>query len=217
MPMFVERKAAGEALAEQLLTYQDRADVAILALPRGGVPVAYEIAKVLHAPLDVLIVRKLGVPGQEELAMGAIASGGARVINRDVVRDMAISERAIEAAIELKQQELLRRERNYRNGRPPIEVKDRIVIVVDDGIATGATMRAAVAALKQLHPSRIIVAVPTSSVDASIKLHQEADEVVCLATPEPYFSVGNWYQDFSQTSDAEVRALLESHELQTAS
>lgn len=189
--------------------YAGRPEVIVLALPRGGVPVAYEVATALGAPLDVFLVRKLGVPGHEELAMGAVASGGVRVLNTEVVEALGISEQAIEGVAQQELRELERRERVYRGGRPPPELRDRVVILVDDGLATGSSMRAAVAAVRQQHPRRIVVAVPTAAAETCEDFRREVDEVVCLSTPEPFYAVGLWYRDFSQTSDDEVRALLE--------
>jgi len=206
--VFADRRQAGRVLARTLGAYADRADVIVLALPRGGVPVAYEVAQALHAPLDVFIVRKLGVPGHEEYAMGALATGGMRVLNDSVVRALGISQAAVEAVTRSEQQELERRERLYRGDLPPPEVHDRTVILVDDGLATGSTMLAAVKALKTRAPGRIVVAVPTAAADTCEDLRREADEVICASTPEPFRAVGLWYQDFSQTSDEEVRALL---------
>jgi putative phosphoribosyl transferase len=180
----------------------------VLALPRGGVPVAFEIAKALHAPLEVFLVRKLGVPGQEELAMGAVASGGVRVLNEDIVQSLGIANEAIERVAAKESAELERRERVYRGHRPFPELKGKTVICVDDGIATGATMRAAVTALRQAHPATLMVAAPTSARDTYEQLQREADKVVCLATPEPYIAVGLWYEQFPQTSDEEVKRLL---------
>ena len=208
MTLFDDRRDAGVALAAELTRYRGRDDVVILALPRGGVPVAYEVARSLGAPLDVMIVRKLGVPGQEELALGALASGGLRVLNHGIIRALGIDEDDIEAVARREQHEIERRERAYRGDRPPPELAGRVVIVIDDGIATGATMRAAVAALRQREPARLIVAVPTAASDSCDRLRHEADEVVCLATPEPYIAVGRWYRHFDQTSDGEVRELL---------
>jgi predicted phosphoribosyltransferase len=203
-----DRYDAGRILAGQLTAYADRADVLVLALPRGGVPVAHEIAQALHAPLDVFLVRKLGLPGHEELAMGAIASGGVRVLNEDVVRVLQVSDDVIETVAAAEQQELERRERLYRGERPPLDVRGKIVILVDDGLATGASMRAAVAALRQMGPARIVVAVPVGSAETCAEMHDVADEVVCGYTPEAFRAVGLWYEDFSQTTDAEVRELL---------
>ncbi|HKI38383.1 MAG TPA: phosphoribosyltransferase [Gemmataceae bacterium] len=206
---FPDRAAAGRALAQQLGHYANRRDVLVLALPRGGVPVAYEVARALNAPLDVFLVRKLGVPGQEELAMGAIASGGVRVLNEEVVRLLGIPDEVIDSVAEAEWRELARRERAYRDDRPPPEVRGRTVILIDDGLATGTTMRAAVAALRQMGPARIVVAVPVAAAATADELRDEVDDVVCLQTPEPFYAVGSWYEDFAQTSDAEVHALLE--------
>ena len=205
---FRDRRDAGRMLAEQLSVYAGRPDVVVLALPRGGVPVAYEVARVLHAPLDVFLVRKLGVPGHEELAMGAVATGGVHVLNDQIVRALGIPPRVIDAVAAWQQQELARRERLYRDDRPSVDVKGRTVILVDDGLATGATMRAAVAALRQQHPARLVVAVPTAAPETCDELRAEADDVVCAITPEPFYSVGLWYEDFAQTTDDEVRELL---------
>jgi predicted phosphoribosyltransferase len=205
---FRNRTDAGRQLAEKLSAYADRTDVLVLALPRGGVPVGYEVARALGAPLDVFLVRKLGVPGYEELAMGAVASGGVRVLNDEIVRGLGISEDEIEAAVARELRELSRRARLYRGDRPPPDVAGRTVILVDDGLATGATMRAAVAALRQQQPARIVVAVPTASPDTCEALKAEADDVICAMTPEPFFAVGHWYEDFTQTTDNEVRELL---------
>ena len=207
--VFRDRSEAGQFLAEKLEADAGRPDVLVLALPRGGVHVGYEVAHALHAPLDVYLVRKLGVPGHEELAMGAIASGGVRVLNRDVVGALGIPEEIIEQVAANELQELQRRERIYRGKRPPPDVQGRIVILVDDGLATGSTMRAAVAALRRQQPAKIIVAVPVGSVETCAEMRQEADEVVCASTPDPFAAVGYWYEDFSQTTDEEVHSLLE--------
>jgi putative phosphoribosyl transferase len=190
------------------MSYADRSDVLVLGLPRGGVPVAYEVAKALHAPLDICLVRKLGVPAHKELAMGAIASGGVRVLNYEVVSWLRISGKTIDevAARELK--ELQRRDRAYRGDRPQPEMRDRTVILVDDGIATGATIRAAIAVIKSQHPARLIVATPVAPPSTCEELKTEVDEVVCLTTPELFYAIGLWYEDFSQTTDDEVRELL---------
>jgi predicted phosphoribosyltransferase len=219
---FTDRTEAGKLLAAKLVAakltrYAGRGDTIVLALPRGGVPVAFEIARALGAPLDVFLVRKLGLPGQEELAMGAIASGGVRVLNRDVVGFLAIPDSIIDAVAQYEQQELERRERLYRGDRPAPEVRGHTVILVDDGLATGSTMRAAVAALKKLEPGRIIVAVPVAPPSAVEALEHEVDEVVSVFTPEPFDGVGRWYRDFSQTSDQEVRDLLEQSNTQVTS
>ncbi len=188
--------------------YAGRGDVLVLALPRGGVPVGFEVARALKVPLDVFLVRKLGVPGREELAMGAIATAGVRLINRNVVHHLNIPARVIDEVAAVERAELERREREYRDDRPPPEVAGRTVILVDDGLATGASMRAAVAALRQGHPARIVVAVPIASVATCEEFRDLVDEVVCAQTPEPFHAVGIWYEDFSQTTDDEVRKLL---------
>jgi|SRR5689334_7633563 len=206
---FRDRAHAGQLLSKQLTAYANRADVIVLALPRGGVPVAREIARRLHAPLDVFVVRKLGAPGQEELAMGAIASGGVRVLNQDVVESMGIPAHVIESVTVQEASELARRERLYRGDRPAPDVTGRIAILVDDGLATGATMRAAIAALRLMTPRRIVVAVPIAAVPTRREFAREVDEIVCLQTPEPFFSVGFWYDDFSQTTDEDIREMLE--------
>ncbi len=206
---FRDRTDAGQCLAQKLSAYAGRPDVLVLALPRGGVPVAFEVAQALKVPLDVFLVRKLGVPGHEELAMGAIASGGIRVLNEDVIRGLNVSSRAIDAVSDRELRELERRERAYRDDRPPVEVRGRTVILVDDGLATGSTMRAAVAALRRLGPARLIVAVPTAPESACAELAHEADLCIAAITPEPFYAVGVWYLDFAQTTDEEVRDLLE--------
>ena len=205
---FRDRRAAGQALAASLTAYADQADVIVLALPRGGVPVGYEVAMALHLPLDVFLVRKLGVPGHEELAMGAIASGGAMVLNHDVIADMAISEQTLDLVAAAEDAELARREWAYRNGRPALHVAGQGVILVDDGLATGATMRVALISLRQEQPRHLIAAVPVAPAPTCDLLRSLADEVVCLATPEPFYGVGLWYDDFAPTSDGEVRDLL---------
>lgn len=205
---FRDRRHAGRVLAQALARYANRADVTVLALPRGGVPVAWEVAAALRAPLDVFVVRKLGVPSHREFAMGAIASGGVRVLNDDVVRGLGISEAAIDSVTRAEQQELERREREYRGDAPPPDLQGRTVLLVDDGLATGSTMRAAVRALRQQHPATIVVAVPTGAPETCAQLRDEADDVVCATTPEPFHAVGLWYRDFNQTSDDEVRELL---------
>jgi len=205
---FRNRADAGRQLAEKLTAYANKPDVLVLALPRGGVPVGFEVADALGAPLDVLLVRKLGVPGYEELAMGAVATGGLRVLNEEIVRGLGIPETEIDAIVARELEELARRERLYRGGSPPPDVIGRTVILVDDGLATGATMRAAVQALKQQQPARIVVAVPTASPDTCEALRAEADDVICTMTPDPFLAVGHWYEDFSQTTDEEVRDLL---------
>jgi putative phosphoribosyl transferase len=205
---FRDRADAGRRLASELVAYRDRPDVLVLALPRGGVPVGYEVARALGVPLDVFVVRKLGVPDQPELAMGAIASGGVRVLNPEIVRGLRIPDSVIDAVAGREEQELARRERAYRGDRPPLDVRGRTVILIDDGLATGATMRAAALALRQRGPARIVVAVPTAAEETCRALRGEVDEVVCGETPEPFVAVGHWYDDFSQTSDDDVRALL---------
>src|SRR5882724_8798784 len=205
---FRDRSEAGRLLASKLAAYVNQPDVLVLALPRGGVPVAYEVARALGAPLDVFVVRKLGVPGHEELAMGAVATGGVRVLNDQVVRALHIPDYVIDAVASREQQELARRERLYRGGRPPPDVGGRTAILVDDGLATGATMFAAIEALRKQNPARIVVAVPTASPDTSEEMKRRADEVICAITPEPFHAVGRWYRDFSQTTDEEVADLL---------
>ena len=207
--LFRDRTDAGRQLAAKLALYAGRTDVRVLALPRGGVPVAFEVAKALRAPLDVFLVRKLGLPGHEELAMGAIASGGVRVLNEDVVRRFRVSDDVIDAVAAEEEKELDRRERLYRGDRPTTDVRDRTVILVDDGLATGATMRAAVVALRQQRPARIVVAVPVGAAETCAEFETEADDTVCAHTPKPFYGVGMWYDDFSQTTDEEVRELLE--------
>lgn len=203
-----DRSDAGRALAEALSGLENEPDVVVLALPRGGVPIGYEVAQSLGAPLDVFVVRKLGVPGHEELAMGAIASGGARVLNNEVVDLAHVSPATIEAATQRELRELERREHAYRGERPPLELRNRTVVIVDDGLATGSTMRAAVLALRALQPRRIIVAVPVAARETCELLLPEVDDVVCAWTPEPFHAVGLWYEDFEQTTDDEVRELL---------
>ena len=207
-PEFLDRYEGGRVLAGLLRTYAHRPDTVVLALPRGGVPVAHEVAHELGAPLDVFLVRKLGAPRHEELAMGAIASGGMRVINREVVDELGITREQLDAAAAREERELQRRELRYRNGQPPPEVRGRTVILVDDGLATGTTMRAAVAALRQQEPARIVVAVPLGASESCEDLAAEADEVICARSPEPFYAVGLWYRDFAQTTDEEVRELL---------
>lgn len=213
--VFCDRSEAGRLLATKLLAYAGEPDVVVLGLPRGGVPVAFEVAQILAAPLDVFLARKLGVPGHEELAMGAVASGGVRVLNHDVVDRLGIAPEEIDAVVAREVAELARREQLYRGGRPPPEVDGRTVILVDDGLATGATMRAAIAALRQLGPARIVVAVPTAARDICAELKNQADDVICYMTPEPFFAVGRWYEDFGQTTDREVGALLAQAQLRT--
>jgi putative phosphoribosyl transferase len=206
--LFQDRHDAGRQLAVRLLPYAGRDDVVVLALPRGGVPVGYEVARALGAPLDIFLVRKLGVPGHEELAMGAIASGGVRVINQRVIDTLKIPPEVIEQVTTMELEELERREREYRDGRPPVEVAGRVAILVDDGLATGASMRAAIEALRRREPGRIIVAVPVGAAETCSDLRQEADEAVCAQEPTEFYAVGLWYEDFAQTTDDEVRDLL---------
>ncbi|CAN5903791.1 phosphoribosyltransferase [soil metagenome] len=206
--LFEDRAAAGLELGQRLQAEGYGADALVLALPRGGVPVAFEVAKALGAPLDVFTVRKLGTPGQEELAMGAIASGGVRVMNDDLVAELGVSKENVERVIKRESAELARRERLYRGARPPLEFEGRTVILIDDGIATGASMRAAVAALKQRHLGKLVVAVPVAAAETCATLARKVDEIICLKTPEPFYGVGRWYKHFSQTSDEEVQALL---------
>ena len=205
---FRDRCHAGRRLAAALAPYAGRPNLLVLALPRGGVPVGYEVARALHAPLDVMLVRKLGVPGHEELAMGAIASGGIRVLSQDVISAFNIPDRVIATVAANEEEELDRRERSYRDHRPSPVVRGRTVILVDDGLATGSTMRAAAAALRVQHPERLVVAVPVAPPETCAILRSEVDDVVCAMAPEPFFAVGNWYDDFSQISDEEVRDLL---------
>jgi predicted phosphoribosyltransferase len=206
---FGSRVDAGQTLARLLTRYAARSDVIVLGLPRGGVPVAAIVAAALGAPLDVFTVRKIGVPGYRELAIGAIASGGARVLNHPLIAQLGLTDRALGAVIAEEQRELARREQVFRGDRPPLDVGGRIVILVDDGLATGSTMRAAVRAVRDLGPSRVVVAVPVGSAEACRDLETEADEVVCAKMPRPFVAVGRWYRDFSETPDAEVTRLLQ--------
>lgn len=205
-----DRRHAGVELAARLEHLKSRPDVVILALPRGGVPVAYEVARALDAPLDVFVVRKLGMPGHRELAMGAIAPGGVRVLNDEVVSWFRVPESTIDEVAAEELAELERREHAYRQGRPPLVLRDRVVVLIDDGLATGSTMRAAVQAVRAQNPARVIVAVPVGAPDTCRELAAVADEVVCARTPAFFSAVGQWYQDFSQTTDEEVRDLLGS-------
>lgn len=207
-PYFLDRYDAGQRLAERLSRYVDQPDLLILALPRGGVPVAYEVARALKAPLDVFLVRKLGFPGHEELAMGAIATGGVRILDWQLVQMYGVPPDAIERVTMAEQRELERRERLYRDGRPAPDVKGYTVILIDDGLATGSTMRAAVEALREEGARKIVVAVPVAPPDTCEAMKEEVDEIVCAVTPEPFRAVGIWYADFSETSDEEVRELL---------
>ena len=207
---FQDRTEAGRLLGESLRQrYGQREDALVLGLPRGGVPVAYQVASAIGAPLDVFIVRKLGVPGHEELAMGAIASGGVHVLNDDVLHYMPMSSKTIDSVAAREQRELERRETSYRGSKPPHDVAGRTVFVVDDGLATGSTMRAAVRALRQMNAHEVIVAVPVAAEETCDSLQREADDIICLRTPSPFQAVGLWYEDFSQTTDEEVHALLE--------
>jgi putative phosphoribosyl transferase len=209
----LDRREAGLALASELSHYAGRDDVVVLALPRGGVPVAFEVAESLDAPLDIFLVRKLGMPGHPEYAMGAIASGGVRVLSEDVVRAYNIPQSAIDIVVRKEQQELGRREREYRRGAALTDLRGRVVILVDDGLATGSTMRAAVQAVRQHGPARVVVAVPVGAPSTCEEFADVTDETVCARTPEPFAAVGHWYQDFSQTTDEEVQALLREHAL----
>jgi predicted phosphoribosyltransferase len=203
-----DRADAGRTLARMLAAYRHEPSLLVLGLPRGGVPVAYEVARALHAPLDVFLVRKLGVPGHEELAMGAIASGGVRVLNEDVLAHLAVPPRAVMNVAQRELAELQRRERIYRDDRPPPDVAGKTVILVDDGLATGSTMRAAVLALRAQGPAKLIVAVPVGAPQTCESFRHEVDRAICAMTPQPFYAVGQWYDDFSEVTDAEVRALL---------
>lgn len=208
--VFRDRQDAGVQLATELARYTDAPNVVVLGLPRGGLPVAYEVARALRAPLDVFVVRKLGVPGHRELAMGAIASGGVRVLNPEVVNALSVPAAMIDAVAAQEQKELERQERAYRGDHPWPDLKGRTVIIVDDGLATGSTMRAAVRALREMQPARIVVAAPVAAAETCRSLAKEADEVVCVSTPEGFHAVSLWYEEFSQTTDDEVRYLLKS-------
>lgn len=207
--VFRDRIEAGQLLARELMRYANQSNVIVLGLPRGGVPVAFEVATALRAPLDVFVVRKLGTPGHRELAMGAIATGGVRVLNEEVVRGLGIPMAVIDEVTAEETQELKRRELAYRGSESEPEVRGKTVLLIDDGVATGSTMRAAIRALQAQHPARLIVGVPTAAGSTYLELRSEVDEFVALMTPEPFYGVGEWYQDFSQTSDAEVTELLE--------
>jgi putative phosphoribosyl transferase len=206
---FANRAEAGRKLATKLVAYADCPNLLVLALPRGGVPVAYEIARLLHAPLDVFLVRKLGVPWNEELAMGAIASGGVRVLNQEAISCSHLPDWLIDHVAKREQKELERRERVYRGDRPALDIQGRMLILVDDGLATGSTMRAAAIALRQMKPLKIVIAVPVSPPETCAAFRSEVEDVICAITPEPFIAVGAWYADFSQTSDEEVRQLLD--------
>lgn len=207
--LFRDRRDAGRKLAQQLTDYVGRNDVIVLALPRGGVPVAYEVALALHAPLDIFIVRKLGLPGHEEVAIGAIASGGVRVLNEDIVRYLNIPMPLIDAVVRRELRELERRAGAYRGNRPPPDVKGRTAILIDDGLATGASMRAAVVGLRARSPAHIVIAVPTAAPETCEAFKSKVDRIVCATTPEPFYGVSRWYENFSQTTDEEVKILLE--------
>jgi predicted phosphoribosyltransferase len=207
-PYFLDRYDAGRRLAGALSHYANQPDVLVLGLPRGGVPVAYEVARALHAPLDVFLVRKLGFPGHPELAMGAIATGGVRILDRQLIQMYGVPADAIELVTTQERQELARRERLYRDDRPPPDVRGRTAILIDDGLATGSTMRAAVEALREEGARRIVVAVPVAPIDTCEAMKDEVDEIVCAVTPEPFRAVGIWYADFGETTDEEVRELL---------
>jgi predicted phosphoribosyltransferase len=209
MEQFRDRREAGRILAQKLSAYANRSDVTIFALPRGGVPVAYEVALALNAPLDIYIVRKLGLPGREELAIGAVASGGVRVLNEDIIYALGIPDELINVVAQRELQEVERREHEYRGDRPAPDVHDRTVILIDDGLATGASMRAAVVGLRSRHPARIVIAVPTAAPETCNAFYFKVDEIVCAMTPEPFYGVGRWYKNFSQTTDEEVRMLLQ--------
>ena len=206
--LFEDRFEAGRLLASKLEEFTNRNDVVVLALPRGGVPVGYVVAQALHAPLDVFVVRKLGTPGQEELAMGALASGGITVLNREVIQALGIPQQTIDAVVAREQPELERREHEYRDGRSAADVQGRAVILVDDGLATGSSMRVAAKALRKKSAAKIVVAVPVASPSTCAEFESEVDKVICATTPEPFWAVGQWYRNFSQTSDEEVRELL---------
>jgi putative phosphoribosyl transferase len=214
--LFTDRREAGRKLSAQLQHLAGRSDVVVLALPRGGVPVGYEVASRLGAPLDVFVVRKLGIPGHEELAMGAVASGGVRVVNQEVVRAAGITRETFDAATEREQREVQRREREYRGGRPLPDLRGTTVVLVDDGVATGSTMLAAVHAVRQLGPAAVIVAAPVMSRQALQTIARASNECKCVAVPEPFYGVGMHYEDFSQTTDEEVRRLLSEAALRTS-
>jgi putative phosphoribosyl transferase len=208
---FRDRKEAGQRLAAKLSAYANGSDVLVIGLPRGGVPVAAEVAKVLHVPMDICLVRKLGVPNHKELAMGAIASGGVRVLNYDVLSWLKLSSKTIDEVAARELRELQRRDRAYRGDRLPPEVRDRTIILVDDGLATGSTMKAAISVLKEQHPQRLVVAVPVAAPDICQEMEELVDEVVCIMTPDPLYAIGFWYENFAQTTDAKVCKLLQKH------
>ena len=208
MSLFQDRHDAGQQLADKLTQYAEQKDVVVLALPRGGIVVAYDICKELKLSLDIIVVRKLGVPGQEELAFGSIASGGVKVFNEDIVNSLQLSKEVIEQTITTQQQELERREKTYRGDKEMLAVKGKTVIIVDDGLATGATMRSAIEALKQRKPKKIIVAVPVAAYSTAQSIGALVEECICLSTPYPFYGIGEWFSDFAQTTDAEVISLL---------
>jgi predicted phosphoribosyltransferase len=207
--VFTNREDAGRRLASRLVEYANHEDVIVLGIPRGGVPVAYEVARALDLPLDVFVLRKLGAPGREELAFGAIGSGGVRILDKSIVEALGLSQLDIDLVTRVERVELIRRERLYRGGRPPLDVRGKTVILVDDGIATGSSLRAGVLALRQMQPARIVIAAPVAPPSAMNRLRLEADDVVCVETPEVFYGVGQFYHDFSQTSDEEVNELLD--------
>lgn len=215
MDRFKDRRDAGRILARKLSVYADQTDVIVLALPRGGVPVAYEVALALNVQLDIFLVRKLGLPGREELAIGAIASGGIRVLNEDIIRVLSVPEEVINIVARNELQELERREHVYRGSQPALDVRNRKVILIDDGLATGASMRAAVVGVRAQQPARIVIAIPAAAPELCNAFQFEVDEMVCAMTPEPFYGLSRWYEDFSQTTDAEVRMFLEeaNHQL----
>ena len=213
---FANRIQAGELLARRLTAYAGRSDVLVLALPRGGVPVGFSIAKKLEVPLDVLLVRKIGLPGREEYAMGAIASGGVCILQAEILSALDIPAQVIEAVAQRELREIERREKIYRAGRHPLQLREHVVIIADDGLATGSTMQVAVHVVREANPARLIVAVPVAAPDAYEKLKSEADEIICLSTPEPFHAVGLWYENFEQTSDDEVKKLLKEIEREQA-
>lgn len=215
-PLFRDRRDAGRVLADKLRSYAGQPDVVVLGLPRGGVPVAFEVATALDAPLDVVVVRKLGVPGHEELAMGAIASGGTRVVNDAIVRELGIPDAVIEAVTEIEETELRRRERHYRGSRSPLDLAGRTVILVDDGLATGSSMRVAAEAVSKCSPDRLVAAAPVAAHATCEAFRDVVDGIVCAATPEPLLAVGLWYEDFLPTSDWEVHELLEAARARSA-
>jgi putative phosphoribosyl transferase len=208
MPMFTDRRQAGRILARRLFAYQGREDVVVLGLPRGGVPVAAEVARELRVPLDVFVVRKLGVPGNEELAMGAVGPAGVMVVDWETVESFQVRADELDAVVKREQAELARRERVYRGNAPPRPLDSRVAILVDDGLATGASMRAAIRAIRAQNPARVVVGVPIAAPSTCQELSLEVDEIVCAITPEPFLSVGLWYRNFRQTTDEEVRQLL---------